>query len=89
MRLRAVQIPFRILKGWRISLNSTSKYKGQCSINVAERRATIYAWPSDSPEPPDFMFHELLHVAFRALRTYRDKHQVEEELSQDICKFKL
>jgi hypothetical protein len=95
MRLAAKDIPFRILKGWRITVNRRSKYKAQTCIDAIERRATIYGWPKDSKEPPDFMFHELLHIAFRAtkppqLSNYEGDQRLDEELLiQDICKVKF
>jgi hypothetical protein len=95
MRVPAKDIPFRILKGWRISLVNNSPYKAQSCVNEVERRATIYGWPKDSSEPSDFMFHEFLHIALsalakiyadgRAVHRYERYKKVQEELIQDIC----
>ena len=85
-RVNRMQKQFRILRGWTITADTWSEYKGQSCIDGPGRRATIYWWPTDCKEPVDFLFHEMLHVAFRALReTPVEKvRDVEETLVRDI-----
>jgi len=78
---------FRILKDWNIRITKSSKYAGFCNVNVKEKVAIIY---DETPRPPNFITHELLHCCLRALlsmdkRKWRGLMTTEEELIQDIC----
>jgi hypothetical protein len=90
--LKTLQNKIRILGDWEIILTSDSDYKAQVCINSKDKSAEIYDWPTDTgiPMPDDFYFHELLHIANRALRDIPKRGtkwlDAEETLVQDICK---
>lgn len=75
---------FRVLKDWTVCYDEECDYKGQCNVGEVNKLATIYAWGDLSPCAPDYLFHEVLHIAFRAAKAQgRDG---EELFIQDICK---
>ena len=74
---------FRCLDGWRITYDPRASLKGQCYVGDKIREAVIYAWGSRTPQPDDYLFHEILHVAYRAARQLG--HDGEEQFVQDLC----
>jgi len=82
---------FRILKDWIIIPNDEGIYSGQICINEKKRVAELFLWIKDDNPPDDFYIHEMLHVAFKALKALprKNKYDAEEELVQDICKIIL
>ena len=94
MRLVSTIRRFRILKDWEIKQSRSKKYLAQSSAFPDTKTATIYQWGDmyREKQPCDYIFHEVLHIAFRALehmdkRKPKEKRQAEEELVQDICSF--
>ena len=77
---------FRILKSWRVSVAFKAKYKGQIGFGRG-KHVTFFPWPEDQETPEDFYFHEMLHIAQRALKQTprRQQHDTEEQLVQDVC----
>jgi len=86
---------FRVLKSWRIYFAPKAKYKGQSALNSEKKTCTIYdldSWGGKKGMPEDYIFHELLHVAWREVQSckrYKEKREKEEMLVQDICKIML
>ena len=78
----------RILDGWKIRLVASDKYSAQVTHDSRRNRATIYDWPGGRPQARDFILHEVLHPALRAIAAVRGKErrQAEEEFIQDLCK---
>ncbi len=82
---------FRILRDWNIKEGvEDGGYRGQCCVNVKDKSADIYKWEEESEEPSDYLVHEYLHIALRALidmdrRKPKELRQAEEELVRDIC----
>ena len=80
--------PFKsILKGWRVTFNTTHEYKGQCNISPVRNSATIYEW-GGTRVPKDYILHEMLHIAFKALyrmNEYPERRECEESLIQYMC----
>lgn len=80
---------FGLLRNWRIRLVKHKKYAAEVSFDEEHRKAVIYAWPSNTEQPKDFLLHEILHLALRELDC-RNKagtgYEAEEQLVQDICK---
>ncbi|MDE2100907.1 MAG: hypothetical protein KGL39_26915 [Patescibacteria group bacterium] len=74
---------FRILWDWKIKYNGRAKYKGQCNVNEENKRAIIYGWGNEVPYPADYLFHEVLHIAFRAAKA--GGREGEEIFVQDLC----
>jgi hypothetical protein len=78
---------FRVLVGWEIEFDGDGEYKGQACVSPKEQRATIYGWGS-AERPADYIFHEVLHVAFRAAKRIPRTHGAEggeEWFVQDLC----
>ena len=81
----------RVLKSWRIYFAPKAIYKGQCCVNEEKKRCTIYDlpdWDGKKGMPEDYILHELLHVAWREVKSkkkYKEKREAEETLVQDIC----
>lgn len=89
-KINAAKRHFRILRDWDIRPSRSIRIGGQCSINPHERRAVVYPWNGNTPEPRDYVLHEILHCALRALtrmdrRRPKDVFLAEEELVQDLC----
>jgi uncharacterized protein YodC (DUF2158 family) len=74
---------FRGLADWTVVYDSNAEYKGQMTVHPEEKRAVIYAWGELTAEPPDYLFHEVLHAAYRA--AVRKGYDGEEEFVQDVC----
>ena len=77
---------FRVLEHWDFVWISGSEYKGQITPNVRTKTAYVYEYGED--EPDDFIFHEMLHVCLREIRsgTSKEQYEKEEMLVQDLCK---
>jgi hypothetical protein len=93
-KLNALKSQLRILQDWKITYQCASKYGAQCSIHPRNKRSIIYGWGTKTKEPKDFLIHELLHSALRALtrmdkRKIKELRMAEEELVQDICRLIL
>lgn len=91
-RLQSVVQSFRILNNWKIQWDNSGKFYSQSTIFPRYRKAWIYPWDPEltEPEPKDFILHEVLHCALRALvsmdkRRPKEIIQAEELLVQDIC----
>jgi len=85
---------FSILKDWNIKHARSKKFGGQCTIHPKKKQSTIYLWNHKARMPKDYLFHEYLHVAIRALsrvdrRKPKEYRRAEETLIQEICKIKL
>ena len=85
---------FRILKNWKLNIEKNSGYSGHCFLNVTKRIATVCGWKEKKTKPPDFELHEVLHIVFAELllmdrRKQKELIKAEEDLIQDICKFKI
>lgn len=90
--LRDIKKRFRILKSWRVIC-----HRGQIgphtyfnSVTIHDEKPRAFLWPWDhtqGPQPSDYVLHEVLHVALRALtRTpKRDRREAEENLIEDVC----
>ena len=74
---------FRVLVDWAVIYDPKAEYKGQCTVNEKRRSATIYSWGRFRC-PPDYLLHEVLHIAFRAAKAR--KREGEELFVQDLCK---
>lgn len=74
---------FRVLEGWKVEFDDNAPYKGQCTINEETKRATVYGWGNLRPCPPDYLFHEVLHIAFKAAK--KAGREGEELFVQDLC----
>ena len=81
--------PFKsVLKGWRVYFVTNEKYKGQCTFHKKKNIGYIFDWGDEhGVPPPDYIHHELLHIAFKAIYRMRprQKHNAEEELIQHMC----
>lgn len=85
---------FSILKDWKIIRSRSKRYGGFCCIHPKKKQATIYPWNGRRKEPRDYLFHEYLHVAMRALnrmdrRKPKEYIHAEEVLIREICKYKV
>lgn len=80
---------FKLLDGWTITYDDTVEYKNQCAINPAKKQATIYEWTGDDEGLGNFIFHEILHMNFRAVGNHESKEcfDNEETFVRDICSF--
>lgn len=82
---------FRVLKSWRFYFAPKSIYKGQVHCNSDKRTCTVYdldSWEGENGMPEDYIFHEVLHVAWREVKLrkkYKENREAEEMLVQDIC----
>ena len=92
-RLDALVRQFRILRGWRVRWDKRGELCAQSAAFPSCRKAWIYPWDPTAaePEPKDFLFHEVLHCAIKALvsmdkRKLKELRQAEELLVQDICR---
>jgi len=83
----AIRSRFSILADWEIALVEDPEYHGQASIHPRENRAVIYDWPDPGDRPADFLWHEILHIALRAIcRRKGDRRmEAEEGFVQDLC----
>lgn len=82
--LQRLKKHFQVLQGWEIHINNEAKYKGQCVTNKEKKTAVIYGWQDDNV-PGDYIFHELMHIALRAIHHPKGfKKQAEEALVQDL-----
>ena len=83
---------FRILKNWSIHTESDPLRSGHVHFNPKCRSAVIEGWAAgDTPEPADYILHELLHICLVEVRRMdkrksKELRQIEEELIQDICR---
>ena len=82
---------FRVLKDWKISYHRPNEYCARCVVHPRKNRSVIYGWGRKGQEPKDFLMHEILHSAVRALtrmdkRRYKELMRAEEEFVQDLCK---
>jgi hypothetical protein len=80
---------FRVLRDWKIGYDCRANLKAQCSHNYKTRRATIYAWPKNTPVADEYYLHEILHVAIVAIRNPHRTSQwreMDELLIQDLCR---
>ena len=84
---------FRNLIAWNIICKDNGTDYKKCTFNVKLMKATIYPW-KNGKMAKDYIFHELVHISL-AEHKYRlkrkdisstDKHEMEEEFVQDICK---
>ena len=87
-KIRMIIKLFRILKGWDIRVAQSKTYSGVVHFK-GEKGAIIYDWGPHN-KPDDFEFHEVLHIALKALlkmdkRKIKELRQAEEEVIQDIC----
>lgn len=84
------QDTFRVLSDWDIRYEPNETYFGQCCRNGAEKLAVIYSWGNLTPQPDDYILHEMLHIAYCAANILRHVpegcEQGEEMFVQDICK---
>jgi len=85
---------FRILKNWELNIEKNNNHSGQCFLNMTKRIAIICDWKDRKTKPPDFELHEVLHIIFAELflmdrRKQKELLIAEENLIQDICKFKI
>lgn len=88
MRLQQIKSRFRCLKAWHVTLApKNSKYHACVTIHPTKPQAIVYRWEIESAEPEDFKLHEILHVAFEAIRRLpkNNRREAEELLIQDIC----
>ena len=82
---------FRVLDSWRFYFAPKSEYKGQAHVHYKKKTCTIYdlpSWNGKKGMPKDYILHEVLHVAQRAVtghRKHKDKMEAEELFVQDIC----
>ena len=86
-RLEEIKKKFRILDDWVIAIGSDLRLDGtfytrECTLNLAQHTAIIYPWDTNKPEPSDYIFHEILHIAFRVASISRE---YEELFVQDLC----
>ncbi len=92
-RVKKMSEKFRILKCWKVrGASNVPGYADQCHIDNEHNTAVIYP-SSEMDEPTDYLLHEVLHVAMRALwgmdkRKPKEIIQAEEKLVQDICVIK-
>ena len=84
-KIKELQKKFRVLHDWDIGYEAHSVYSSQCCHNPTTKMATIYKF-GKKKVPPDYFLHEILHIAFAAVR---DNKETEEMLVQDICSFLL
>jgi hypothetical protein len=78
------QSRFRLLEKWAIDFDTKSEYKDQCCMGTG--KATIYG-SSDPKMPKEYIFHELLHIAWSCVRQakpYAKRRENEEILVQDL-----
>ena len=71
MNLEEIKDQFEVLKDWDIQVGSGVRlngdpYAGEAYIVLKKRKALIYPWHSDTPEPPDYVLHEMLHAGLVA-----------------------
>ena len=89
--LRKHRLLRRLLKGWYVYFHHGGKYTGECWIEHKRKIAYVCEWGGDDV-PADYIFHELLHVAFSALGQRKcgskEWRECEEELIQFICLYK-
>lgn len=87
-KINKLKKEFRILKDWDIKYVKATKNNQACvGVIVDKKKAYIYGYGSkDVPE--DYLFHEFLHIVFRAHRKLKKRqiYDSEEEIVQDICK---
>ncbi len=86
-RLEEIKKKFHILDNWTITIGSDRRldktpYTGECTFNLDRHTATIYPWDTNKPEPSNYIFHEILHIALRATLIDREH---EELFVQDLC----
>lgn len=91
MDIYSVTKQFRILRGWKIKQSRSKRYFAQSTSFPKTKTATIYQWWGEGKQPDDYVLHEVLHIAFRALenmdkRKIKERRDVEEKLIQDICR---
>lgn len=90
-RLAELVKKIRILSTWTISYCVDKKYMCQCTKNVKNKFAIIYAWDPNTEEPADYLIHEILHIAMAEVvySHQNEDHEIarekEETLIQDIC----
>ena len=82
------QSQFRLLKGWTITFDTESEFKGQSSIGVKKKSGVIFDW-DEGRMPKDYIFHEMFHMAQAVARETRgsnDKRWAEEIFAQDVSR---
>lgn len=82
--LSAEQRHYRLLDDWVIRYEDDGKHYAEVTCHVGEKVATVRP-PDDSVDDiGTYVSHEILHVAFAALRRAPDRHEAEELLVQDL-----
>ena len=81
-KIADLQSKFRLLNDWEICMEGYPEHSGHCIVNLERKKAIIEIWHGDIEEPDDYILHELLHIAIRAVQNRNN----EEVLVQDICK---
>ena len=86
-RLEEIKKKFHILDDWTITMGSDLRLDGtpytrECAFNLDQHTAMIYPWDTNKSEPSDYIFHEVLHIAFRVASISRE---YEELFIQDLC----
>ena len=83
---------FRVLNGWTVRLNNRKKNHNVSWVGTSHRkRYYIGTWDKSlGTEPQDYLIHEVLHAAVRAVnlidwRKADELRMAEELLVQDIC----
>jgi len=74
---------FRVLVDWEIEFDDQSEFKGQTGINTATKHAVIYGWDNETKVPKEYILHEIIHIAIRAVENDIDKDEI---LVQDLSK---
>jgi len=75
------QSKFRALKDWKITVCHNAVVGNACCWEESRKRAKIYIWIGGE-QPSDYVFHEMLHIAFSAIK---NNVSSEEIFIQDVC----
>lgn len=81
-RVSAMVARFKVLADWNIIVARDGDYHGEITFNEKDRRAYLKPWWPDKPEPPEYVLHEVLHAALRAVR---GKPELDPVLIGDLC----
>lgn len=76
---------FEVLNDWDIIYDKDHEDKCRAVINFKEKKAVIYEckkWNGEKISAERYIFHEILHIAYRASRT---SYKREESFVQDLC----
>ena len=92
-RLERMVRQFRILRDCRIEL-TYDPHNFACSAGgQMSKRYCVFTWKAfgDSPAPPDYMLHEVLHCVLNELRKLgkrktRERREIEEGVVRDVCR---